>query len=52
MHGGTITSGRAATCCVAGAVLDELDQLVLEHHLAGRDAEVAADLERGSRRSG
>ena len=46
IHGGTISSGRLIDLGRGRLVLDELDQLVAEDHLAGGRGEVDAELER------
>ena len=52
MHGGTITQRPLVhRVGVVGAYWISCDELVLEHDRARRDREVAADLERASRRS-
>ena len=45
IHGGMISSGRLYTVFGARLVLDQLHQVVLEDHLAGRGGDVLADLE-------
>ena len=52
IQGGTISSGTLSTSSVVGLVLDELHQVVLEDHLAGREREIAADLEHATGRTG
>ena len=46
IQGGTISKGRRKTSSSRGRILDELDEIVAEHDLAGRRREVDADLKR------
>ena len=45
IHAGTISIGSACTAGVCWRVLDQLDQLVAQHDLAGRDRDLFADTE-------
>ena len=45
IQAGTISTGSAADRGGRRRILDQLDQLVAEHDLAGRGGEVLADLE-------